>query len=514
MLKIKRALISVYYKNGLLDFAKALKKYDVELISTGGTYKFLKDNGITVTSISDLTGFPEILDGRVKTLHPKIHSGLLANLDNQNHVKQINDLNIQPIDLVCINLYPFEETTKKTGITDEEIIEDIDIGGPAMLRAASKNYKFTAAISNVNQYLPFVEELEKHEGSISETFCRALAREVFRTTAYYDSLIFEYFKKDNNDNEEEFPDTINIATRKEYSLRYGENPHQKSALYGNFGKVFEKLHGKELSYNNILDISSAVSLLNEFEEPATVIVKHNNPCGVAIGETIFDAYSKALETDAKSAYGGIIAINRSLDINTAKKINEIFSEVVVALDYPQDVLELLQKKKDRRLIKFKPSNIYKEKFQIKNVIGGYLLQDLDYKIVTEADIKIVTNKKPNKDELKALLFGWKIVKHVKSNAIVFTSANQTLGIGAGQMSRVDSTKIAIMKAEENKLDLKNSALASDAFFPFADSLIEAIKAGATAVIQPGGSVRDQEVIDVANEQSITMLFTGFRHFKH
>jgi len=512
MLKIKRALISVYYKDGLLDFAKALKKYNVEIISTGGTFKFLKENGIEVTSISDVTGFPEILDGRVKTLHPNIHSGILAKLDNEDHVKQLSELKIKPIDLVCINLYPFEETVKKAGISDDEIIEQIDIGGPSMLRSASKNYKFTAAICSTNQYLPFIEELDKNEGSVSETFCRELAREVFRITAYYDSLIFEYFDRDNK--EETFPDTITIAARREYTLRYGENPHQKSALYGSFSEVFEKLHGKELSYNNILDISSTISLLNEFKEPTAVIVKHNNPCGVAVAKTLFEAYSKALETDPKSAFGGIIAVNGTLDVSTAEKINEIFSEVVIALDYPPEVLELLQKKKDRRLIKFKPSNMNKEKFQVRNVIGGYLLQDLDSKLVTEADIKVVTNRKPNEEELQALLFGWKVVKHVKSNAIVFTSSNQTLGIGVGQMSRVDATKIAIMKAEDNNLSLKNSALASDAYFPFADSIIEATKVGVTAVIQPGGSVRDKEVIDVANAHNIAMLFTGVRHFMH
>ena len=512
MLKIKKALISVYDKNGLLEFARVLKKNGVEIISTGGTFKFLKDNGIEVTSISDVTGFPEILDGRVKTLHPKIHAGLLAILDNPQHAKQIDDLGIEPIDLVCINLYPFEETVKKAGLTDEEIIEQIDIGGPSMLRAASKNYKFTAAISNPNQYKLFIDELEKNHGSVSEGFCRELAKEVFRTTAYYDSLIFNYFNKESK--EEEFPELLTLASRKEYSLRYGENPHQRSALYGEFEKVFVKLHGKELSYNNILDISSATALLIEFDEPAAVIVKHNNPCGVATGKDIFEAYTKALQTDPKSAYGGIIALNRPVDLDTAHKINEMFTEVVISPDFSPEVLAIMQKKKDRRLVKFSPEFYVKEKFQIKNVIGGYLLQDIDDKIVTTQDLKIVTKKQPTEDELKAMLFGWKIVKHVKSNAIVFSSANQTLGIGAGQMSRVDSTKIAVMKAAEFDMNLKNSALASDAYFPFADSLIEAIKAGATAVIQPGGSVRDQEVIDAANEYNITMVFTGFRHFKH
>jgi phosphoribosylaminoimidazolecarboxamide formyltransferase / IMP cyclohydrolase len=512
MLKVKRSLISVYDKSGLLEFAQVLKKNNVEIISTGGTFKYLKDNGIEVTSISDVTGFPEILDGRVKTLHPKIHAGLLAILDNPQHIKQINDLGIEPIDLVCINLYPFEETVKKAGLGDEEIIEQIDIGGPSMLRAASKNYKFTAAISNPNQYKLFCEELEKNSGSVSEDFCRNLAKEVFRTTAHYDSLIFDYFDKDSKDTE--FPELITLAVRKEYSLRYGENPHQRAALYGEFEKVFEKLHGKELSYNNIMDISAAMNLLFEFNSPAAVIVKHNTPCGVAVGKNIFEAYTKALQTDNKSAFGGIIALNRAVDLVTANKINELFTEVVISPDFSEEVLSIMQKKKDRRLVKFNPGIFVKEKFQIKNVIGGYLLQDIDDKMVTLQDLKVVTKKQPTEEELKAMLFGWKVVKHVKSNAIVFSSADQTLGIGAGQMSRVDSTKIAVMKAAEFEMDLKNSALASDAYFPFADSLIEAIKAGATAVIQPGGSIRDQEVIDAANEYNITMVFTGCRHFKH
>lgn len=512
MLKIKRALISVYHKDGLLDLAKALKKYDVEIISTGGTYKFLKESGIEVTSISDVTGFPEILDGRVKTLHPKIHAGLLAILDDPRHAKEIADLNIESIDLVCINLYPFEETVQKTGLSDAEIIEQIDIGGPSMLRAASKNYKFTAALSDVKQYSDFIAELDNNNGSVSESFCRNLAKEVFRTTAYYDSLIFEYFNKD--DEKKEFPELLTVSSRKEYSLRYGENPHQKSALYGEFEKIFIKLHGKELSYNNILDVSSAVNLLMEFNEPAAVIVKHNNPCGVALGSNIYEAFTKALQTDPKSAFGGIIALNRPIDKETAEKLNEMFTEVIITPDYSEDVMNIMTKKKDRRLIKFDPLKIKNEKFQIRNVIGGYLLQDIDDKMITEADLKIVTKKEPTKEQIKAMLFSWKIVKHVKSNAIVFSSKEQTLGIGAGQMSRVDSTKIAIMKANEFGMDLKDSVLSSDAYFPFADSLVEAIKAGATAVIQPGGSVRDPEVIDAANRHNITMAFTGVRHFKH
>ncbi len=512
MLKIKRALVSVYYKEGLLEFANVLRDFGVQIISTGGTYNFLKSNNIPVISISEITGFPEILDGRVKTLHPKIHAGLLAILDNSNHMKQIEELNIEPIDLVCINLYPFEETVKKEGIKDEEIIEQIDIGGPSMLRAAAKNYKYTAAISNPNQYKSFVEELRNNNGYVSEEYCRKLAKEVFRTTAYYDSIIFNYF--DKNEIYQDFPEIFTIGFRKEFSLRYGENPHQKSALYGEFQKIFSILHGKELSYNNILDISSAVNLMLEFDTPAAIIVKHNNPCGVGLGDNIYSAYENALSTDPKSAFGGIIALNRPIDINTANKINEIFSEVIISPDFSNEVFEILKKKKDRRLIKFNIENYTKEKFQIRNVIGGYLVQDIDNKIITQNDLNIVTKRKPSDDEVKAMLFGWKVVKHVKSNAIVFSNSQKTLGIGAGQMSRVDSTKIAIMKAKEFGLDLTNSAVASDAFFPFADSILEAIKAGATAIIQPGGSIRDNEVINAANEHNVTMAFTGIRHFKH
>ena len=512
MLKIKRALVSVYYKEGLLEFANVLRDFGVQIISTGGTYNFFKSNNIPVISISEITGFPEILDGRVKTLHPKIHAGLLAILDNSNHMKQIEELNIEPIDLVCINLYPFEETVKKEGIKDEEIIEQIDIGGPSMLRAAAKNYKYTAAISNPNQYKSFVEELRNNNGYVSEEYCRKLAKEVFRTTAYYDSIIFNYF--DKNEIYQDFPEIFTIGFRKEFSLRYGENPHQKSALYGEFQKIFSILHGKELSYNNILDISSAVNLMLEFDTPAAIIVKHNNPCGVGLGDNIYSAYENALSTDPKSAFGGIIALNRPIDINTANKINEIFSEVIISPDFSNEVFEILKKKKDRRLIKFNIENYTKEKFQIRNVIGGYLVQDIDNKIITQNDLNIVTKRKPSDDEVKAMLFGWKVVKHVKSNAIVFSNSQKTLGIGAGQMSRVDSTKIAIMKAKEFGLDLTNSAVASDAFFPFADSILEAIKAGATAIIQPGGSIRDNEVINAANEHNVTMAFTGIRHFKH
>jgi phosphoribosylaminoimidazolecarboxamide formyltransferase/IMP cyclohydrolase len=513
VLKIKRALISVYNKTGLLDFANTLRKYDVEIISTGGTYKHLLENGIKVTSISDVTGFPEILDGRVKTLHPKIHAGILAILENPKHLKEINDLGINPIDLVCINLYPFEETAKNPSLSQDEIIEQIDIGGPSMLRAASKNYKYTLPVSDPAQYDEIINEMNTNNGAITEKTCFVFAREVFRNTSYYDSLIFDYFNGIER-TKEKFPDTLTFGLRRDSSLRYGENPHQEAALYGNFSKIFKKLHGKELSYNNILDISSAISLLLEFEEPCSIIVKHNNPCGVGIGDSIYQAYERALSTDPKSAFGGIIALNQPLDLKTAELIHPLFSEVLITTGYSDEVLDLLKKKKDRRIMVFEKEKFSKEKFQIKNVIGGALVQDIDDNTYNAKELSIPTKRQPTDKEMKALIFGWKVAKHVKSNAIVFCNENQTLGIGAGQMSRIDSTKIAIMKAKESGLDLNNSSVASDAYFPFADSMLEAVNAGATSVIQPGGSIRDNEVIEAADKSEIAMVFTKIRHFKH
>jgi phosphoribosylaminoimidazolecarboxamide formyltransferase / IMP cyclohydrolase len=514
MLKIRRSIISVYDKTGVLEFAKELVNHNVEIISTGGTYKYLKENEIPVTSISDVTGFPEILDGRVKTLHPNIHAGLLAVLENPKHMDEIGKLSIKPIDLICINLYPFEETVKNKNLSQDEIIEQIDIGGPSMLRGASKNYKYTAALSDPKQYAGIIEELKNNDGCLSETTCLNLAKEVFRLTSYYDSLIFNYFDGIKQEPAEEFPEILTLGVRKEINMRYGENPHQQASLYGKFTEIFDHLHGKELSYNNIMDISASVSLMLEFTEPAAVIVKHNNPCGVAIGNDILEAYNKAFLTDTKSAYGGIIALNRPLDMKTAEVINQIFTEVVIATEIPEDVLAFLKKKKDRRILVFKKDKYFEEKFQIKNVIGGYLLQNIDNKKIIEQDLKVVTKRVPTKDEIESLLFGWKVVKHTKSNAIVFSAKDRALGIGAGQMNRVDSAKIAIMKAKEFNMDLKGSVVASDAYFPFADSIEEAVNAGATAIIEPGGSIRDNEVIEAADRNNIAMVFTGIRHFRH
>lgn len=509
MLTIKRALISVSDKTGIIEFASSLHALGVEIISTGGTHALLTKNNIPAKQISEITGFPEILDGRVKTLHPAIHAGLLAVLDNPSHKKQIDDLNIQPIDLVVVNLYPFEETIAKKETTLAEAIENIDIGGPAMLRSAAKNYRFTAVVVHPSRYESVLHELQQQNGSLSEETCFALAKEVFQHTAHYDSMIAGYLTK----NDGGFGSAFTISYKKHFNLRYGENPHQRAALYGNFDAQLKKLHGKELSFNNIIDATAAVNLIKEFSEPTAAIIKHTNPCGVGSAENLHDAYRKAFATDTNAPFGGIIAVNRPLDLKAAEALNEIFTEIILAPSFNEDALHLLQKKKDRRLLQImdmtQPSG-----FDIRSVAGGLLVQDIDNKQVTEVDLRIVTQRKPTADEIKAMLFAWKIVKHVKSNAIVYCTADRTLAVGAGQMSRVDSSKIAVWKAKESNLSLTGSVVASDAYFPFADGLLEAVGAGATAVIQPGGSIRDEEVIRAANENNIAMVFTGIRHFKH
>jgi phosphoribosylaminoimidazolecarboxamide formyltransferase/IMP cyclohydrolase len=512
LVAIRRALISVSDKRGIVELAKALRQFGIEIISTGGTYQTLRTAGVTVRSVSEVTGFPEILDGRVKTLHPAIHAGILAATDNPLHVKQLKEHHIEPIDLVVANLYPFEQTIARENVTLDQAIEQIDVGGPAMVRAAAKNHRHTVVVVNPDRYQSLTEEMARNNGAISFPTRFELAREAFQHTAAYDTMIASYFSGLRSNTP--LPDVVTITMKKSDALRYGENPHQLAALYGKFDTYFQKHHGKELSYNNILDINAAALLCAEFEKPTVVIVKHNNPCGVGSGETLVDAYKKAFATDTKSAFGGIVCMNRSLDAATAAAINEVFTEVIVAPSYAEGVLDLLMKKRDRRLIHQIIDIRSSKAFDVRGVIGGLLLQDQDQHRITREELRVVSERKPTDEEIEALLFAWRVAKHVKSNAIVYTRRDRTLGIGAGQMSRVDSAKIAVMKATEAGLDLAGCAVASDAFFPFADGLLEAIKGGATSVIQPGGSIRDDEVIKAANEHKVAMVFTGIRHFRH
>ncbi len=512
--KIKNALISVSDKTGIVDFAKELNSLGINIYSTGGTKLILEANDIPVQSVSEITGFPEIMDGRVKTLHPKIHGGLLADLDNEDHVKQAIEHGIESIDLLVVNLYPFEKTLQKENVTHSELIENIDIGGPTMLRSAAKNYKHTTVIITPKRYSEVLRYLSIENGEIPEEYRLELAGEVFANTAYYDSLISSYFFDKMNTS---FPEITSIPLRKLQDLRYGENPHQSASLYGSFDTIFKKLHGKDLSFNNIIDINGASGLILDFvdEKPAVAIIKHTNPCGVGIGDTLEEAYRKAFATDTVSPFGGIIAFNKPVDLETAKAVDEIFTEVLIAPKFSNDAYDLLTKKKNRRLLEVNYAQMKKHiKLDFRSVVGGYLVQEPDTKLYEEANLQVVTKRKPTDEEMKSLLFGWKICKYVKSNTIVYNKHDRTLGIGAGQMSRVDSSRIASEKAKLMGLDLNGSTLASDAFFPFADGLLEAANAGVTAVIQPGGSVRDQEVIDAADEKGIAMVFTGMRHFRH
>jgi phosphoribosylaminoimidazolecarboxamide formyltransferase/IMP cyclohydrolase len=510
----KRALLSVSDKTGLVDFAKTLVTAGYELISTGGTSKALRDAGLKVADISDITGFPEMLDGRVKTLHPKVHGGLLFLRDNEEHRKQAQAHAIEPIDLVVVNLYPFEQTISKPDVTLEHAIENIDIGGPSMLRSAAKNYRSVTVITDPADYEVVAKEIST-QGDTTLPTRERLAAKVFRTTGYYDSLIAKYLGA-RLPEPEGLPETFALPLRRAQSLRYGENPHQQAALYGAFGKHFEQLHGKELSYNNLIDISAAVRLGREFtEKPTVAILKHTNPCGVGSAATLAEAWNLAYATDRQAPFGGIIVVNRPLDLAVAQLIAEIFSEVIIAPAFEPDALALLTKKKNLRLMVNKETSAPAPGLEIRSAIGdSFLLQRGDADAVSTADWKVVTQRAPTEAEREALLFGWRIVKHVKSNAIVYAAHDRTLGIGAGQMSRIDSSRIAIWKASEAKLSLKGSVVASDAFFPFPDGLIAAAEAGATAAIQPGGSVSDAKVIAAADERGVAMIFTGQRHFRH
>lgn len=503
----KLALISVSDKTKIIDFTAALIKNGYEIVATGNTAKLLKENNLTVTEISSLTGFPEIFDGRVKTLHPKVFGGILFRRDNAHDITQANENQILPIDIVCVNLYPFVKTISNLNSTLEDIIENIDIGGPSLVRASAKNYKYVSILTNPEQYDSFIDELDK--GEVSENTRKKLAVEAFSHTANYDTHIANFLEAEF----EEPQSYIRINEKLNFTLRYGENPHQSASVFGNFDDYFEVFHGKEISYNNILDLVSAVELCEDLGEVSCTIIKHNNPAGAATANTNLEAYNLALKCDPVSSFGGIVAFNREVDAETAEELNKIFLEIVCAPSFSSKALDLLKKKKDRRLV-IKKKNILNSSKSFRSIPGGVLAQDSDTILLNESELKFVTDKKPSETELKDLKFAWKVAKHTKSNAIVYVKNNSTLGVGAGQMSRIDSAKIAVMKAKEHGLDLTGSVAASDAFFPFADGLSEIIKYGAVSVIQPGGSVRDQEVIDEANKSNISMVFTGIRHFKH
>jgi phosphoribosylaminoimidazolecarboxamide formyltransferase/IMP cyclohydrolase len=510
MIKIERAILSVSDKKNIVELAKFLKKYNVEIISTGGTAKLLKENGIDVIEVSQFTGFPEILDGRVKTLHPKIYGGILSIRDKEEHLRQMKENNILPIQLIVCNLYPFEETLK-SGKGDEEIIENIDIGGPTMIRAGAKNYKYVCVLINPSFYNEFMDQMEKNNGCVSIEFSLKCAKEVFRLTSRYDFLIYSYFSKKTE--REILPDEIDLKLIKVSNLRYGENPHQIAKWYRFIDKEYKRevFQGKELSFNNIIDMESAYNLVNQFEQPCCVIIKHTNPCGVGTGKNLIEAYERALQTDPLSAFGGIVGFNRKVDSELAKIFIKKFYEIIISSDYDEKALEIFKSKPDLRVIKC-PEKI-KYEYDFRAIVDGFLIQtpdEIDYE-----KFEVVTEKKPAEDEIEALKFAWKVCKFIKSNGIVIATKNQTLGIGTGQMSRYDSTRIAIMKMRDNFKEIpKPVVLASDAFFPFPDSIIEAGKAGVTSIIQPGGSKQDEEVIKKCNELGISMVFTGTRHFKH
>ena len=510
---IQRALLSVSDKSGLLDFARGLEARGVEILSTGGTAKHLADNGVKVKDVSDYTGFPELFDGRVKTLHPKVHGGLLQRRDDDQDKRDASKHEIPVIDLVVVNLYPFEQTVAKKDVTLEQAIENIDIGGPSMLRSAAKNHKWVTVVCDPSDYTVVLAELDEHEGDTSLATRERLACKVFLRTSSYDAAIGNFLNHQQVTHK-----TFSVSLPLYSELRYGDNPHQNASLYGNFGDCYTKLHGKELSYTNVLDIHAAAGLIHEFRRPTLAILKHTNPCGVGCAdEDLREAWQKAFETDKQAPFGGVIVINRSMPLSLARVISEIFTDVIIAPDFDADARAHLQKKKNLRLIQMLP-----EAFEalsdpvIRSAPGGLMVMDSDPRALGLEDLetKVKTKRPPTREELEAMRFAWRVVKHVKSNAIVFASHDRTLGIGAGQMSRVDSCRIAVWKAAEAGLSLKGSVVASDAMFPFADGLIACAEAGATAAIQPGGSMRDEEAIAAADERELAMVFTGSRHFLH
>lgn len=540
-------MISLSDKTGAVEFAKLLAANGTQIISTGGTAKTLRESGIDVTEVSDVTGFPEMMDGRVKTLHPKIHGGLLALRDNSEHVAAMNKHAIEPIDMVVINLYPFEQTVAKDGVSLEEAVENIDIGGPAMIRSASKNWRDVAVVTDHRLYESLGEELTANGGSLSLETRQRLAALAYTRTASYDLAISSYlvrqlseediemlepfnplgdmiiispseldeYEYEDEDATVEMPDEIEIELAKTADLRYGENPHQQAAIYitGDGGIAnAEQLHGKEMSFNNYIDAEAAWNLVQEIEEQAVAIIKHTNPSGVGVGSSNEEAYRRALSTDPVSAFGGIVAFNRKVDAVVAASVNQVFTEVVIAPDFDDEALQIFSEKKNLRVLKAVAETA--GGLEYKQISGGFLVQDKDIHRLAETDIKVVTKRNPTAEELRSLMLAWTVCKHVKSNAIVFANETQTLGVGAGQMNRVDSVRIAAIRAERFELPVKGSVLASDAFFPFRDNVDEAASFGVTAIIQPGGSIKDDESIAAADEHGIAMVFTGIRHFKH
>lgn len=514
----RTALISVSDKTGIVPFAKELvTRHGFRILSTGGTAKALADAGIEVVEVGDYTGFPEMMEGRVKTLHPKIHGGVLCLREKPEHMQQAEAHGIDMIEMVVVNLYPFEETVARPGVTRAEAIEQIDIGGPSMLRSAAKNHGSVTVVTDPADYDRVLATLG--DPAQLTALRRELALKVYARTSAYDAAITRYLSTAGTEEPDleaiaGFPDAYSVEESKAQSLRYGENPHQKAALYGRFFEVFEQLQGKELSFNNIIDISAATYLIGEFEQPTVAILKHTNPCGVASADSLVEAWDHAFATDRQAPFGGIIVVNQTVDAELANRIREIFCEVIIAPHFDDDARELFAKRKNLRLMISKDGVRTDSLKDIRSAIGGFLVQDRDQKRIKPADCRVVTERQPTEAEWRALLFGWKVVKHVKSNAIVYAGAEHTLGIGAGQMSRVDSSRIAVWKAGEAGLSLEGSIIASDAFFPFADGLEAAAAAGAKAAIQPGGSVRDEEVIAAANKQGMAMVFTGIRHFRH
>jgi phosphoribosylaminoimidazolecarboxamide formyltransferase/IMP cyclohydrolase len=513
MKAIKRVLVSVSDKTGIVEFVRELKNFDVEIISTGGTAKTLRDAGIEVRDISDVTGFPEMMDGRVKTLHPRVHGGLLALRDNPEHVAAMQQHGIEPIDMVVVNLYPFAETIAREDVTRDEAIEQIDIGGPAMIRSAAKNANDVAVVVDPAQYPSLIDELRQNAGAISIPTLQRLAIDAFRKTAQYDATVSSYLAGETSDHDQ-FPPTLTSTFTKVTDLRYGENPHQRAALYRTASPTglanAAILSGKEMSFNNYVDADAAWQLVNDFHDTACAIIKHTNPAGVGLAATTAEAYAKALATDPVSAFGGIVAFNRRVDLAAAQQVTKIFTEVVIAPDYEANALELLKTKKNLRVIRISATE-ENDNLELRQISGGMLVQTKDTHELRKEDLKVVTKRQPTDEEINVLLFAWTVCKHTKSNAIVYARAGQTVGVGAGQMSRVDSVKIGAMRAQ---LPVAGSVLASDAFFPFRDGLDEAARHGITAVIQPGGSVRDDEVIAAADEHGLAMVFTGVRHFKH
>ena len=511
---ITRALISVSDKTGIADFARELHELGVELLSTGGTAKELRAAGLPVIDVSEYTGAPELFDGRVKTLHPKVHGGLLHRRDDKSHLAQAKQNDIPPIDLVVVNLYPFEQTIAKADVTHEQAIENIDIGGPSMLRSAAKNHADVTVVVDPADYPRVIEEMKEHRGSTTKGFREQLAVKVFLRTSQYDSAITNYLGQCRSGTGCNF--TLSLPLEQE--LRYGDNPHQKCSLYGNFRKFFTQLQGKDLSYSNVLDIESAADLILDFVRPTVAILKHTNPCGVGQDDgDLRVAWQKAFETDRQAPFGGVIVCNRPITVELARVISEIFTDIIIAPEFEADARALLQKKKNLRLMKMEDAYLAEKKSSvIRSCPGGVLVMDRDHTALglDGLESKVVTKRPPTGEEMRAMRFAWRIVKHVKSNAIVYTTTDRTLGIGAGQMSRVDSSRIAVWKARGAGLELKGSVVASDGLFPFADGLQSAIDAGATACIQPGGSMRDEEVIAAADAANMAMVFTGYRHFRH